>query len=1097
MGEGPMKNMGLKMKKKIAILLAAVLTVGSMNISAAAPVLSGCDDVTGDYKCDPEEDIDSSGELDTPANVGWKEGALATARWDEVESADYYEVRINIYSGLELIGQNETGTAATEVDLQQEIRSQVSDGIDSVNVEFCVAARNLESGAAGEFSAYSPLKEYAINALESIDAPEEVTLSDNCVLSFKVVEKANHYTIYHSIEGSNTAGSIDTIGRGEEKDGYFYIDMSDVFFHEYQAYGIYGKRVKYYVWVEAISAEGRSSEESERSNSIEYYYESPIPTPEFVSFKIEDGRVIYVFRDDSNADDYEFGMRYKNFIDDFEGSERNPEAEIGLRVARAREFGFEAVKNDDGCYEFDITPMIRYLLLYPGDLIRAYQPFDVLISMRSIKNDEYSVCTEEAILKDHVVGADFDAPNNASILETDDDRYYLSFDRVEGACRYEAGIYMMTENGRAAEGTVFSDEDVSWNGDTGTVEITDGIVGLYQEIFSTKLCYSCATVRALGESDYVFGDIYGFTNKVRVYPFGRVVRGITLSPSNPVLAVGNSLYLGKTVSPNEGYYEKIEWYSKNKMISDVDNMGQIRGVSPGQTEITAIVDESVRSSVSVNVYEVVSNVEDKSQAESLKEQAGDIIDSIANTVSPDIIATDIGTDQIEKIRDDILEGAERGDEFHTDLSIDEKDYNDYEAEWDSFEESMGVSINSTVSADATDENGYFINGYDVSIEMYHEDNDGDLYHIGNITQPEQEIDFTLELPAHYRWMLGGHYKFYILRLHNGKLKKYLVEINKDGSFKVRSDLFSDFVLVGIKDEESGKDSSSSSSKKDSSPKDKKKETAAKKTDELSGEVSKGKNGNGTIIGVYQSAEDTVSVNLDVTKGKIKKVSLDARTLKKGENKLTLNTKVKLSLYGGTFSVSQNGYDAKTFKKMQKFLKANKKDGSQTLTLKPMNGAKDASYELVLVSEKMILRIDVVDVSLAKKAMKGVTLSKAASFETVSDNSVLEEDVKQQGYCNKEGVVTIATIPATKTGIKGKENESARFLSGVWVIGKEVIKNHDFKVVNLNKKGTARIIVKYNNDGSLSLAKADGSLKGTVKLNYFLNGKVYKAKVKVQ
>ena len=40
------------------------------------------------------------------------------------------------------------------------------------------------------------------------------------------------------------------------------------------------------------------------------------------------------------------------------------------------------------------------------------------------------------------------------------------------------------------------------------------------------------------------------------------------------------------------------------------------------------------------------------------------------------------------------------------------------------------------------------------------------------------------------------------------------------------------------------------------------------------------------------------------------------------------------------------------------------------------------------------------------------------------------------------------------------------------------------------------VIKYNNDGTITIAKAEGSTKGSVKLSYTLNGKTYKATIKV-
>ena len=275
---------------------------------------------------------------------------------------------------------------------------------------------------------------------------------------------------------------------------------------------------------------------------------------------------------------------------------------------------------------------------------------------------------------------------------------------------------------------------------------------------------------------------------------------------------------------------------------------------------------------------------------------------------------------------------------------------------------------------------------------------------------------------------------------------------------------------------------------------------AAKTEELASVMSKGKSGNGTIKGVYMSTVDTVSADITVTKGKITGVGIDTKALKPGEYRLTLNTKIKLQLKEGGFTVINNGWDDKNFKKIKKFLKNNNKTGNQVLSLKPLKDAKQASYEIILekgeANNKITLRIDVVDTNLNKKSMKNVRLETGLSQDMISANILPEEKVGGDGYKIEGNVCTIASLPPTKKGVGTDANESARFLSGIWEIGKTTITDHEVHIIPINKKGTSKIIAKWNYDGSLSIAKAEGSAKGNIKISYSLNGKKYSSKIKM-
>ena len=163
--------------------------------------------------------------------------------------------------------------------------------------------------------------------------------------------------------------------------------------------------------------------------------------------------------------------------------------------------------------------------------------------------------------------------------------------------------------------------------------------------------------------------------------------------------------------------------------------------------------------------------------------------------------------------------------------------------------------------------------------------------------------------------------------------------------------------------------------------------------------------------------------------------------------------------------------------------------------------------MILTNGKIELIVDVIDVSLNKKAIKTITLTGAVNKDAVSANAVAADKIGAEGSSVSGNVVTIATSPAFKSEIPSMKDKSARFISGIWQVGDTYVSMGEVKTVT---KGKVSVIVKANSDGTLSIGKAEGSSRGSIKINYVLNGKVkktrrgiriksmvYKAKVKVK
>ena len=109
---------------------------------------------------------------------------------------------------------------------------------------------------------------------------------------------------------------------------------------------------------------------------------------------------------------------------------------------------------------------------------------------------------------------------------------------------------------------------------------------------------------------------------------------------------------------------------------------------------------------------------------------------------------------------------------------------------------------------ARDLNAQFEGAYDIEVEMYHKDSNDEQHHIGDITELENEISFTFDLPTGMKEQQSGETKkFVLVRVHknaNGEVEYSTINytLNGDGTFTAKSDLYSDFIWVSIDENDS-------------------------------------------------------------------------------------------------------------------------------------------------------------------------------------------------------------------------------------------------------------------------------------------------------
>ena len=225
------------------------------------------------------------------------------------------------------------------------------------------------------------------------------------------------------------------------------------------------------------------------------------------------------------------------------------------------------------------------------------------------------------------------------------------------------------------------------------------------------------------------------------------------------------------------------------------------------------------------------------------------------------------------------------------------------------------------------------------------------------------------------------------------------------------------------------------------------------------------------------------MNYTVVKGKITQVSFDIKSLKDGDNYMTVNTGIRMILTD-KFTVVDNFANKRDYRKVSKAIKL--KDYGYVLDVKKLKGR--STYEMILVSADGNKRLimDVVDLSLNKKALKKTVLTTPVKEAEVGAKAVSENKISDVGFAENGGVVTITSAPVLKSEIDPRKTRSARFISGVWMVGNTAVAYGKTQTVT---KGKVTVYARVNSDGTLSIGKAEGSGKGSMPITYILNGKV--------
>ena len=732
------------------------------------------------------------GTMGTPENLIWKEESTATAAWNAVENANYYIVNVYVsYNGSEL-GSDETGTASTEIDLQQEINSIVGNAnYSKVQVTFDVQAKQINGAEntyiLGNVSAKSLSTDYLISAVNKtkFKTPTNLTLNDSLdatwngdpntdmfYVEFKFDNEGDvryYLTYIYPYNGRDTAvlsANISTELYRAYRETYAQKTETKVSYRLYSTYfSTNDKALSYY-----------SSDWSDWSDEILYSHDLndrvKYETPYNLTLDAETLKATW--NGDPNTDMFYVQFRfehegnekyYTTYIYPYDGRDTTSlSADISTELYR----GYREVYTEKTEVQVSYRLYSTYFSTNDKDLLYYSSDWSEWSDKITYNHD----------LNDKVK---FEMPSNLTLDaeslkatwngDPDTDMFYVQF-KFSGVGEEKYYMtYIYPYDGR----------------DTNTLsaDISNELTEAYQNsgvdpapVLVSYRLYS--TYFSTNDKDLLYypSDWSDWSNEILYNPNNlTAVEKINLSPVDPVVAVGDEIYLGKTIFPENAYYTNIQWLSSDANVAAVNNVGKISGVSVGSSVITAKIG-TANAIATVNVYQIESNIGDDESEKTVIDTATDIIESIVT--DGDVSGTDITN--VNVARNEIEDGAKNGDDFNVDIQKDEKKKSQYSEQWG--------KIKNNVNSDAE-----FAGAYNVTIGISHEDNKGKNHHIGNITDLDKEIKFTLDVQDGLPGVSAGATRTYeVVRVHDGQVENIPVEQNMDGLLTVKSDRFSDFVL---------------------------------------------------------------------------------------------------------------------------------------------------------------------------------------------------------------------------------------------------------------------------------------------------------------
>ena len=714
--------------------------------------------------------------LDTPTNLRWKDKSTATATWDVVDNANYYLINVVVYDEEDMIGIQETGTSSNEIDLQQEIYTILqSRNLDAYQITFNVCAKYISDYEVinSEFSDYCELLYVNKKSGIKLAIPTDVSIDDNKIARWTNVPEAGLYQVEYSIKYNNTIKTYTDLfiwkSDGIVKNGMFEVDLTNSInnAYKYLEYNNETVEVSFKVLSSANALDNVyiNSDYSNMSNAITYSQNIiKLATPTNVS--IDDNKIArWTNVSEAGLYQVEYSIKYNNTTKTYTDSSILKSDGI--------------VKN--GMFEVDLTNSINNAYKY-----LKYNNETVEVSFRVLSkasagdnnhsNSDYSNMSNTITYSQNVTK--LTTPTNVSI----DDNKIARWTNVP-----EAGLYKIEYSIKYNNTTntyidlfIWKSDGIVKNG-MFEVDLTNNINNAYEFLKynneTVELSFKVLSQASAGDNIHIDSDFSKSSNSIYYNPNGStVINNIILSPNKPVIAVGRSMYIGKTINPEDAYYSLINWSSSDNSIVTISNMGQITGLKKGNATITAQINNASQNA-EVSVYEIESNINNLNEANEVINEANDVIEAVIT--DGNITNTDI-TDKAKAV-DEIERGAEDGDMFNVDIKYDEKTPTEYN--------NIKDKINSKFE-------GYNIaGGNDIKIAISHTDSNGIERHITNITQLKNDISIRFDMFNSIPGLSNTKIRDYkLIRCHNDNIEEINFKIN-NGIVESCSDKFSDFILL--------------------------------------------------------------------------------------------------------------------------------------------------------------------------------------------------------------------------------------------------------------------------------------------------------------
>ena len=728
----------------------------------------------------------------TVTGLDWVADSSATISWTAAAGANYYEVTVKVYKsdGTSYIGQTVTGTSSTSLDVQQEIHSIIPEGgYDTVKVTATVAAQQKTDGVvvASGTGVTSELLDYALPKLQ-IPTPTNVRITDDYVLEFTCdmenpQDMVDQYAVYSMdlVNGNSFGGWISGI-QWQGKKGR--IDFSSELEHLYTI-GEAGQNTNelngsFRIKLRSKSDRYRESQFSSDSNVIKYVGKAT-RIPDLTNIRLTDDLILEFECDLEDPESIVEQFYYCYAVLDGERKLFGEGTGITWEGTKGKIDLNDAINQIFSTQISDDTYGAEYKLAFSVKLNSVSEDY-CTSNYSALSNQVKYVCKTPHIptpynlklSKDYVLEFECDIPdpqNNVS----QEYRYFINMSEGSGVSSMTTGI--------------------TWSGKKGKINlkplIDDAVNSDAYVPYNTPFDVRAIIQLLPNNNNYRMSDYPEDSNVVKYTKYKRV-ESVSLAPDAPIVCKGNSYFLGKTITPADAYYEKIEWSSDNNDIVSVDKDGKITGVSCGTANITATIDD-ITTTVPVTVYDLNSNIADETAKDEITGTAGDIIDDIANNDELDLSNTDISDEEVDEIKEEITDGVSHGYDFWVNFNWQGRGlghYKEYWGEpefWEWYKKLYG------------DNNGWHFGwGGNVEYEIGFTDTEGDEHHIGNITEFDKEYEFEFVIPddAEIEKLPDGMKRIYnVVRVHDGVFEIVDVDVDNDGKIIVKSDKYSDFILM--------------------------------------------------------------------------------------------------------------------------------------------------------------------------------------------------------------------------------------------------------------------------------------------------------------